>query len=43
MNRVQLRKERDDVRPHKQSPGKTEDNGQRLKSEDSVRILIEIR
>ena len=36
------RKARDDVRPHKQRPGKAENNGHRLKTEDPVTILIEI-
>ena len=36
------RKARDDVRPHKQSPRKAENNGHRLKTEDPVTILIEI-
>jgi hypothetical protein len=33
---------KDDVRPHEQRPGKAENNGQRFKTEYSVRILIEI-
>jgi hypothetical protein len=36
-------KARNDVRPHKQRPRKAENNGHRFKTEDSVRILIEIR
>jgi hypothetical protein len=33
---------RDDVRPHKQRPGKAENDSHRFKTEDSVRIQIKI-